>query len=202
MSKWRWLALDPRIPYGGSRMRDVGLFGAGAVVGWPPSNTWSDPGCQMGLLVFLIATAAMILAFALAVVGHGRHPDVEDDDALFRHVGQPPVIGDTVAGILLGPSFLGLVAPGVSGYVLPPSVAPYFSVLAQVGVIFYMFSSVCIWTRRRSAEGPTPPSPSRTPASLPLSCSALLSRCGSTPGCRAATYPSRCLRSSWVSRCR
>ena len=61
-------------------MRDVGLFGAGVVVGWLASNTWSDPGCQMGLLVFLIATAVMILAFALAVVGHGRHPGVDDDD--------------------------------------------------------------------------------------------------------------------------
>jgi Kef-type K+ transport system membrane component KefB len=59
--------------------------------------------------------------------------------ALFKHLGQPPVIGEVVAGILLGPSLLGLVAPGVSAFLLPPSVAPYFSVLAQVGVILYMF---------------------------------------------------------------
>jgi Kef-type K+ transport system membrane component KefB len=59
--------------------------------------------------------------------------------ALFKHLGQPPVIGEVIAGILLGPSFLGLVAPGVSAYLLPPLVAPYFSVLAQVGVILYMF---------------------------------------------------------------
>jgi len=59
--------------------------------------------------------------------------------ALFKWLGQPPVIGEVVAGILLGPSLLGLVAPDVSAYVLPPLVAPYFSVLAQVGVILYMF---------------------------------------------------------------
>src|SRR4051794_1987846 len=29
----------------------------------------------------------------------------------FRRVGQPPVIGEVVAGILLGPSLLGLIAP-------------------------------------------------------------------------------------------
>jgi Kef-type K+ transport system membrane component KefB len=53
--------------------------------------------------------------------------------------GQPPVIGDIVAGIALGPSLLGLVAPGVSFYILPPPVAPYLSVVAQLGVIIYMF---------------------------------------------------------------
>jgi len=53
--------------------------------------------------------------------------------------GQPPVIGDIAAGIVLGPSLLGLVAPAVSFYILPPPVAPYLSVVAQLGVIIYMF---------------------------------------------------------------
>ncbi len=34
--------------------------------------------------------------------------------ALFHRIGQPPVIGEIVAGILLGPSLLGAIAPGVS----------------------------------------------------------------------------------------
>jgi Kef-type K+ transport system membrane component KefB len=59
--------------------------------------------------------------------------------ALFRYVNQPPVIGEVVAGILLGPSLLGRVAPDVSAYILPVTVAPYLSVVAQVGVILYMF---------------------------------------------------------------
>lgn len=53
--------------------------------------------------------------------------------------GQPPVMGDIAAGIALGPSLLGLVAPAASFYVLPPPVAPYLSVVAQLGVIIYMF---------------------------------------------------------------
>jgi Kef-type K+ transport system membrane component KefB len=44
-----------------------------------------------------------------------------------------------VAGIVLGPSLLGLVAPAVSFYILPAPVAPYLSVVAQLGVIIYMF---------------------------------------------------------------
>jgi Kef-type K+ transport system membrane component KefB len=58
---------------------------------------------------------------------------------LFARVGQPPVIGEVIAGILLGPSLLGRVAPGVAGYVLPGSVAPSLGVIAQLGVTLYMF---------------------------------------------------------------
>ena len=61
-------------------MRDVGLVSVGIVLGWLVSKTWSDPGCQMGLVVFLVATAVMTLGFALAVVGHGRNPRAGDPD--------------------------------------------------------------------------------------------------------------------------
>jgi K+:H+ antiporter len=58
---------------------------------------------------------------------------------LFRAVHQPPVIGEIIAGIVLGPSVLGRVAPGIAAYVLPTSVAPFLNVIAQIGVILYMF---------------------------------------------------------------
>jgi len=64
-------------------MRDAGFVGVGAVLGWLASKAWSDPGCQLGLVVFLIATAVMALGCLLAVVGHGRDPgagDPDDDD--------------------------------------------------------------------------------------------------------------------------
>jgi Kef-type K+ transport system membrane component KefB len=59
--------------------------------------------------------------------------------ALLRTIGQPPVIGEVVAGIVLGPSLLGHLAPAVSSYVMPVEVAPFLGVLAQIGVIVYMF---------------------------------------------------------------
>jgi Kef-type K+ transport system membrane component KefB len=59
--------------------------------------------------------------------------------ALLRSVGQPPVIGEVLAGILLGPSLVGRLAPGLSAYILPPEVAPFLNVVAQLGVILYMF---------------------------------------------------------------
>jgi Kef-type K+ transport system membrane component KefB len=58
---------------------------------------------------------------------------------VFRLVGQPPVIGEVVGGILLGPSFLGQIWPEAAAFVLPPAVAPYLAVISQIGVILYMF---------------------------------------------------------------
>ena len=58
---------------------------------------------------------------------------------LFRCLGQPPVIGEVVGGIVLGPSVLGQVWPEAAAFVLPPAVAPYLAVIAQLGVILYMF---------------------------------------------------------------
>ncbi|MES2793862.1 MAG: cation:proton antiporter [Planctomycetota bacterium] len=58
---------------------------------------------------------------------------------LFRYIGQPPVIGEVIAGILLGPSLLGLIAPEFATFLLPQSVAPTLGIISQLGVILYMF---------------------------------------------------------------
>ena len=55
---------------------------------------------------------------------------------LLTLVSQPPVIGELIAGILLGPSLLG---PRGSALILPPEVAPRLGAIAQVGIILYMF---------------------------------------------------------------
>jgi K+:H+ antiporter len=59
--------------------------------------------------------------------------------ALFKYFAQPAVVGEIIAGIMLGPSLLGRVAPHVAEYILPKSVGSYLQVLSQVGVILYMF---------------------------------------------------------------
>src|SRR5579863_301573 len=58
---------------------------------------------------------------------------------LFRNIRQPPVIGEIIAGILLGPSLLGRVAPAMSAYLFPSNVTPALNLIAQVGVILFMF---------------------------------------------------------------
>jgi len=59
--------------------------------------------------------------------------------AVFAKLNQPSVIGEVVGGIMLGPSLLGRIAPGWQAMVLPPDTAPILSVIAQLGVILYMF---------------------------------------------------------------
>src|SRR5258706_1519843 len=58
---------------------------------------------------------------------------------LFRRIGQPQVVGEMVAGILLGPSFLGWVAPGLSAALFPAASLGYLSTLSQVGLLLFMF---------------------------------------------------------------
>jgi Kef-type K+ transport system membrane component KefB len=58
---------------------------------------------------------------------------------VFRRLGQPPVVGEVLAGILLGPSLLGRISPPALAFLLPPVVAPYLGIIAQVGIILFMF---------------------------------------------------------------
>src|SRR5262249_16063849 len=52
---------------------------------------------------------------------------------------QPTVIGEIVAGILLGPSFLGLYFPEYSGFLFPKQSLSNLQFLSQIGLILFMF---------------------------------------------------------------
>ncbi|GAA4396976.1 hypothetical protein GCM10023187_05700 [Nibrella viscosa] len=58
---------------------------------------------------------------------------------LLKKIRQPLVIGEIIAGILLGPSVLGLVAPGISRFLFPASSLPGLQSLSQIGLILFMF---------------------------------------------------------------
>ena len=57
----------------------------------------------------------------------------------FSFIGQPAVIGETVGGILLGPSLLGIVAPALSHFLFPPDSLGRLQSLSQLGLVVYMF---------------------------------------------------------------
>jgi Kef-type K+ transport system membrane component KefB len=59
--------------------------------------------------------------------------------ALFSKIGQPSVIGEMVAGIILGPSFLGALLPAAQSFLFPPSSLDLLKALSQLGVILFMF---------------------------------------------------------------
>lgn len=58
---------------------------------------------------------------------------------IFRYLQQPAVIGEVIAGVMLGPSLLGRLAPDVSAYLLPKTAAPFLGIIAQIGVVLFMF---------------------------------------------------------------
>ncbi|MGW1716003.1 cation:proton antiporter [Streptomyces sp. NPDC002156] len=62
---------------------------------------------------------------------------------LTRRLGQPPVIGQVLAGITLGPSVLGQVPSDPSSLLVPDTALPYLGVLGQVTLVLFMFSVGC-----------------------------------------------------------
>ena len=59
--------------------------------------------------------------------------------AIARALKQPSVIGEIAAGIALGPSLFGLWLPDVSAQIFPATSLGLLQLLAQIGVIFFMF---------------------------------------------------------------
>lgn len=83
---------------------------------------------SMELLLRSTAALAVIIGFACLC------------GLAFRRFRQPSVVGEMVAGILLGPSLLGWLWPSGSNYLFNSSTRPVLYVLAMIGLCLYMFS--------------------------------------------------------------
>jgi Kef-type K+ transport system membrane component KefB len=115
------------------------ILEAGAKLG-PPSPTQMTPttGAPMsfrGTLWENFRTPLSILLtqiiVILAMAGLFR--------MLFRRLGQPPVMGEMVAGIVMGPSVLGLIYPQAVAFLFPASSMETLRQLSQIGVVIFMF---------------------------------------------------------------
>jgi len=80
---------------------------------------------QLSVLFFL---QMLVILAACRLVG-----------AAARRAGQPLVVGEMVAGVLLGPSLFGLLAPGAQAALFPPESLNVLFVTAQLGIGLYMF---------------------------------------------------------------
>ncbi|PKO15887.1 MAG: hypothetical protein CVU39_10240 [Chloroflexi bacterium HGW-Chloroflexi-10] len=58
---------------------------------------------------------------------------------LFRKIHQPQVIGEMVAGIILGPSLMGTLFPEFSAWLFPIESLGALSAISQLGLILFMF---------------------------------------------------------------
>ncbi|MFI5003417.1 MAG: cation:proton antiporter [Solirubrobacterales bacterium] len=59
--------------------------------------------------------------------------------SLMPKIRQPRVMGEVLAGILLGPTLFGALAPHLQATIFAPDIVPYIGVTANLGLIFYMF---------------------------------------------------------------
>lgn len=57
----------------------------------------------------------------------------------FRRLRQPLVVGEIVAGVVLGPSLLGWISPDAFAFLFPPAAISFLNAIARLGVILYMF---------------------------------------------------------------
>jgi Kef-type K+ transport system membrane component KefB len=60
-------------------------------------------------------------------------------NAVERFLKQPPVMGEILAGIILGPSVLGAISAGAYAFLMPQEAAPHLGIVAKIGVVLFMF---------------------------------------------------------------
>ena len=104
----------------------------GATLSAPPPAppqvvTGVDTGPTSNILFHVVLALAAVILIGRAL------------GLLLAHFRQPPVIGEVLAGIMLGPSLLGRIAPDLAAFVLPAAIVPALTLIAQVGVVLYMF---------------------------------------------------------------
>ncbi len=106
-----------------------GLVQAGAQIFPEAALTgFKTPAAAENKPLFLTLCSLLIVIVVTRVLG-----------SLFIALKQPRVIGEIIGGILLGPSALGAVAPGVAAAILPASSLPFLSVISQIGILLFMF---------------------------------------------------------------
>ncbi|HYN06685.1 MAG TPA: cation:proton antiporter [Vicinamibacterales bacterium] len=90
----------------------------------------------------------LIVASATAVAWAGGR--------LARRFGQPPVVGELAAGMLLGPSVFGLIAPELSRQLFTPDVTGVIAWISSSAILVFMFLAgleIDVGLLRRHAHG-------------------------------------------------
>ena len=79
------------------------------------------------MILVLLPQVVVILAFSRVV------------RRLFVPLGQPAVVGEMAAGLMLGPSCFGWLMPRAAAALFAPNTLPALSALSQVGLVLFMF---------------------------------------------------------------
>src|SRR2546423_13334983 len=82
----------------------------------------SDPLTRLFLQLFVVIVASYVVGW------------------IFTRCGQPSVVGEMMAGVLLGPSFFGFFAPDAFQFVFAASSLDALKLFSQLGVCLFMFA--------------------------------------------------------------
>jgi Kef-type K+ transport system membrane component KefB len=99
-----------------------------------PSNPQPSEGVLAGLIAGCHTPVSQLLLQLIVIVALAKCVG-----ASFRRIGQPAVIGEMFAGLALGPSFIGTMAPGFTAFVFPHESLGVLRLLSQIGVVLFMF---------------------------------------------------------------
>ncbi len=108
-------------------------FPAVAAVGAAGSAAWWEVS-GAALKTNLVQPVAQLLLQIVTVIVLARACG-----RAFARLGQPPVIGEIIAGLLLGPSVLGLLAPDLMYFLFPLESLDSLKLLSLLGVMLFMF---------------------------------------------------------------
>jgi Kef-type K+ transport system membrane component KefB len=99
-----------------------------------PAASAADGGAVGALREHLRQPLSLLLLQIIVIVIAARLAGM-----LFTKIKQPPVIGEMLAGILLGPSLLGMVSPGTMDFLFPAASLGTLKLFSQIGVVLFMF---------------------------------------------------------------
>ncbi|HEY0553877.1 MAG TPA: cation:proton antiporter [Thermoanaerobaculia bacterium] len=128
------LSLGSKIHADAARARPASAATALPAGAGPEKAGASEAGIVRGLAENLKSPLSLLLLQIIVIVLAARILGT-----VCLKIRQPPVVGEMIAGILLGPSLLGLVAPQAQGFLFPAASMGGLRILSQIGVILFMF---------------------------------------------------------------
>src|SRR6266571_5024498 len=110
----------------GNALGSVGPVASDSSVGSP--SIWSALGQNIQTPLSRLLLQFIMIIGATRTLG-----------TIFSRIGQPAVIGEMAAGILLGPSLFGWVCPKIFAFVFSSNSLEGLRLFSQVGVCLFMF---------------------------------------------------------------
>lgn len=110
------------------RQLELPAAGAASVMQHSKETFWSGYRAILQHPVAILLLQITVIIVACQVIGN-----------IFQRIGQPRVVGEMTAGILLGPSLFGFFFPDISAFIFPESSLGTIQMISNIGLVLFMF---------------------------------------------------------------